>query len=174
MSDHKNRPKYDWRNYPPEEIPSSTEPPKQLTNSIRRGESILDIGCGVGRSTLALASIGHRISGIDINPLAIARAKTQASEAKVDVSFTTADATHLHNIESAAFDAVLMQAFLTTLATPEERTTAISESFRVLKLGGKLFMVEFLQNWNSSNYRDRYIRGIKLNLADGTFPVFSE
>ncbi len=55
-----------------------------------RGE-ILDLGCGTGRVALHLARRGHRVSGIDFNPILVAELHRRAADADLTVEARTAD-----------------------------------------------------------------------------------
>jgi len=72
-------------------------------------ERLLDVGCGTGGTTLALARrLGHaaRCTGIDISEPMIAAARQQAQAAALAVDFVCADAEH-HRFEPASFDMVV-------------------------------------------------------------------
>lgn len=55
------------------------------------GQSILDVGCGRGRHSIALADRGYQMTGIDLSRQSIADARARAAEAGVDVSFEVMD-----------------------------------------------------------------------------------
>ena len=54
----------------------------RLTSHIKRGQKVLDIGCGTGALTLRAALKGANVKGIDINPQMLEIAKKHAAEAK--------------------------------------------------------------------------------------------
>jgi SAM-dependent methyltransferase len=47
---------------------------------VPHGALILDLACGIGRHSVALAELGYRIVGVDISPVYIERAKVLAEE----------------------------------------------------------------------------------------------
>jgi SAM-dependent methyltransferase len=56
----------------------------------------LDLGCGTGGWAIDLARRGWMVTGIDMVPRAIARARRRAAAAGVDVKFVEGDLTALH------------------------------------------------------------------------------
>lgn len=110
------------------------------------GESVLDIGCGTG--TLAIAAkrqVGASavVCGIDPSPEMIARAKRKASRARMDIAFEIANAQSLP-FADARFDVVTSTVMLHHLRRTA-RVDAIVEARRVLKPGGRLLVVDFVQ-----------------------------
>ena len=61
--------------------------------SPRQSDSALDVGCGCGATTFALASRVRRVVGVDISAAVLSRARELAAQAAVDnVAFIEADA----------------------------------------------------------------------------------
>jgi ribosomal protein L11 methyltransferase len=59
-----------------------------LTQHLRRGETVLDYGCGSGILAIAAATLGAgRTAGIDVDPQAIAASRANAALNNVDVQF---------------------------------------------------------------------------------------
>jgi len=58
---------------------------KHLTSQIPLPEQaeVLDLGCGWGRHTNSLADLGYRVTGLDLSPRLIERARTMANERDV-------------------------------------------------------------------------------------------
>jgi 2-polyprenyl-3-methyl-5-hydroxy-6-metoxy-1,4-benzoquinol methylase len=67
---------------------------------------ILDVGCGTGRHSVELAHRGYRVTGIDLSPSQIERAREKAKAAGVEIDFRIADARALDFREE--FGLVLM------------------------------------------------------------------
>src|SRR4051812_37882523 len=77
--------------------------------SAEPGEHVLDVGCGTGGTTVAVAErLGPTggCVGIDISEPMITAARTRAEQAGAPVSFIQADVQD-HAFEPAAFDAVM-------------------------------------------------------------------
>lgn len=60
------------------------------------GGPLLDLGCGTGRMALRLAAQGYQVTGVDITPEMIARARQKAAAQAVSVEWVVADARAFH------------------------------------------------------------------------------
>jgi len=67
----------------------------------------LDLGCGVGTKSIALAKKGFKVTGIDIAPTAIQHARNKARKTGVDIKFIAANATNPSFLKNEKFDFVL-------------------------------------------------------------------
>jgi arsenite methyltransferase len=108
---------------------------------IEKGKSILDVGCGTGKTSSAFAKQrGCRVVGVDLSPRMIAWAKETAQREGVlnQVEFRTADAKQLP-FDDATFDAVICES---VLALVPDKTKALHEFIRVCKPGGYVGMNE--------------------------------
>ena len=72
----------------------------------QKAKRVLDVACGTGWHSIALAQRGYTAAGCDASPKMIERAKENAARAGVAVRFETADFTGL-DIFAECFDAVL-------------------------------------------------------------------
>jgi SAM-dependent methyltransferase len=98
---------------------------------------ILDVGCGPGTITAALAKATGSAVGIDISAKAVAAARAMAADARLpNVGFVRGTMTALP-FDEARFDAVFFHAVLYHLDAATLATT-LSEAKRVLKPGGIL------------------------------------
>jgi len=102
---------------------------KYLTDT---SQSVLDLGCGTGRTTRHLRDMGLNVVGVDISEKMIARAKMLHP----DIDFRVGDACNL-NFQDASFDTVLFSFNGLDCIYPETlRVKAIREIYRVLKPDG--------------------------------------
>ncbi|MGZ9413443.1 class I SAM-dependent methyltransferase [Mycoplasma sp. 480] len=98
---------------------------------------ILDLGCGVGRTTFALYELGYQnIVAIDISQNMIEKAKEINLSKKYNIEFKVEDASRL-SFKDNSFDYVLFS-FNGWPGIPSEksRINALKEVFRVLKEKG--------------------------------------
>lgn len=98
---------------------------------------VLDVGCGGGFLTNALARAGHNATGIDLSLNSLKIAKTQDATGKA--RYMQADAMLLPFLD-ASFDVVCAMDLLEHVEKP---ATVIKEASRVLKEGGLFFFHTF-------------------------------
>src|SRR5260370_25913519 len=67
----------------------------RLADEGRLTGRLLDAGCGTGENALLAASRGADVTGVDVAPTAIARARAKASERGLTARFEVADALDL-------------------------------------------------------------------------------
>ncbi len=109
---------------------------------IRPGRA-LDVGCGTGENAILLAQHGCKVTGIDLARDAIAAAQAKAAARHVDVEFVVGNALELdRHFGAGAFDTVIDSGLFHVL-TDEERPVYVRQVHRVLKPGGRYFMMCF-------------------------------
>lgn len=99
---------------------------------------ILDIGCGTGRHAIELAKRGYNVTGIDLSPSMLEKAKENAKKADVNIYFNVADARNPHFEDE--FDLVIMicEGGFSLMETDEMNFQILENASRALKKGGKL------------------------------------
>lgn len=102
---------------------------------LQTGARALEVGCGTGAVTRALAELvpAGRALGVDPSPVFLAKAR-ELSEAYDNLSFEQADARSLP-LDDQSLDAVVFHTTLCHVPGPEQ---ALAEAFRVLEPGGQL------------------------------------
>ena len=83
-----HRPPWDTQVTPPEVVELLDE------GSVRPGRA-LDLGCGTGTNSVALAQYGWTVVGVDFSMVAIRRARRRARRAGISCQFYRADVTDL-------------------------------------------------------------------------------
>ncbi|EGX57576.1 type 11 methyltransferase [Streptomyces zinciresistens K42] len=108
------------------------------------GDTVLDIGCGVGKPALQLVAARRtRVTGITISDVEVARAAENAAAAghRDLATFRNADVTDLP-FEDDAFDAAWA---VESLLHVPDRGRALAETARVLRPGGRLVIADTVQ-----------------------------
>jgi SAM-dependent methyltransferase len=98
----------------------------------------VDLGCGTGANAIYLAKHGFAVVGVDFSPVALAKARTRATEAGVECRFVAADLTADLSGLDAPFDLILDFGTLDDLA-PEGRR-AMADNVRRLTTPRSLFL----------------------------------
>jgi SAM-dependent methyltransferase len=68
---------------------------------------VLDVSCGIGTQALGLAALGHTVTGSDLSPRAIERARREAAARGLAIDFSVADMRSCDRHHRGAFDVVL-------------------------------------------------------------------
>lgn len=112
---------------------------------VKAGDKVLDIACGQGFFSRALAEKGGEVTGVDISAELIELAKKVKSQKEKiateagSVRYFVAPADKLNNnVVDKSFDTALI---VLAMQNIENFNGALAEAARALKPGGKLFMV---------------------------------
>lgn len=102
--------------------------------------TLLDIGGGPGRYSIALARMGYAVTLLDLSSVELDFARAKAKEEGVELAdYVRANALDLSALSPASYDAVLLMGPLYHLLSEDERRRAILEARRLLRDEGLLF-----------------------------------
>ena len=101
---------------------------------IHAGQRVLDVACGTGVVAITAARAGARVTGLDLTPELLARARDNARVAEVEIDWHEGDVEQLP-FGDAAFDVVVSQYGHMFAPRPD---VAVAEMLRVLKPGGTI------------------------------------
>src|SRR5436190_18356049 len=79
---------------------------------------VLDVGCGTGFLALRFAELGDVVTGIDLSPRMIDRARGKADQVGQDIDFRAGDASTL-DFADETYDVVAARHVIWTLPDPE-------------------------------------------------------
>jgi len=107
------------------------------------GSSVLDVGCGGGILSEALAKAGANVTAIDLAPELIEIAKLHALESGATVDYKVQAVEALAAERPGAFDAVTCMELLEHVPNPQ---AIIAACARALKPGGRLYVSTINRN----------------------------
>ena len=124
-----------WAHFAPLEA-ITTPPAAELVRraSPRAGQRVLDVACGTGVVAVTVARLGARVTGLDLTPELLERARENARIAGVDIEWHQGDVEQLP-FADATYEVVLSQFGHIFAPRPD---VAIAEMLRVLKPGGTM------------------------------------
>jgi SAM-dependent methyltransferase len=110
------------------------------------GASVLDLCCGEGRHTVALARRGYRMTGLDLSALHLRLARQAAKEAGVSVRWHRAD---MRDIPwEGEFDTVInVFTSFGYFESDDEDFKVLAGAVRVLKPGGRFLLDTINREW---------------------------
>lgn len=127
-----------------------TKPPEELLDLGREAAPwlpegtlrVLDVGTGPGTVAMAMALLGHRVTGVDLTSNMLRKARENAAAMGLDIDFFNTAAGALPFADES-FDVVISRNLTWALPEPEE---TFRQWKRVLKPGGRLIY------WDANHY----------------------
>jgi ubiquinone/menaquinone biosynthesis C-methylase UbiE len=115
----------------------------RFTSHIKKGQTVLDLGCGTGALTIRAAQKGAKVRGIDINPqmLRIAQERVDESGLRQNVELREMGVAELRAENAESYD-VVMSGLCFSELTEDELVYTLKEVKRILKQGGVLLVAD--------------------------------
>ena len=103
---------------------------------VKPGMAVLDVGCGTGATSLAMARMGASVTGLDVSTPMLGLARSRAAAAGLDIAFIEADASS--HAFAHAYDLVFSRFGVMFFDDP---IGAFANLHKALKPGGRLAFV---------------------------------
>ena len=129
-----------------------------LTSRIKKGQTILDLGCGTGALTLRAAQKGAKVKGIDINAQMLEIAQKQVIKKNLlqNINLCEMGVAELETEKSDIYDMVMSGLCFSELSE-DELIFTLKEVKRILKPGGFLLVADEVR---PKNILKRILNGI--------------
>ena len=135
------------------------------------GRRIADLGCGTGTlSVLLAAEGGHSVSGIDVSPEMVRRAREKSSGVFPQPVFTVADAAQ-PPLPARSFDVVLSRHVLWAMPDP---AAALQNWIELLTPTGALLLVEGRWNTGAGLAADRCLQLVSRRRDDAQLQMLND
>ncbi|MBU0945656.1 MAG: class I SAM-dependent methyltransferase [Proteobacteria bacterium] len=105
-----------------------------------RAQNIIDLCCGTGEQLRMLSCDNVRLTGVDISPAMLARARRQGPES---IHYLEADASRLP-FPDASYDAIIIS-FALHEKTARQHTAIFQEACRLLRADGHIIIADYSQ-----------------------------
>ncbi len=124
-----------WSHFVPLEMVTMPAAARLVAHArIRSGQRVADLACGTGVVAVTAARLGAQVTGLDLTPELLTRARLNAATAGVTIEFHEGDVEQLP-FPDAQFDVVVSQFGHMFAPRPD---VALGEMLRILKPGGTL------------------------------------
>jgi SAM-dependent methyltransferase len=102
---------------------------------LHAGDEVVDVGCGLGRLSRAVAGRVAKVRAIDISPQMLAQAREHNAHVE-NIEWILGDGTSLHPIADASADAITSHVVFQHIPDPQVTLGYVRDMGRVLRPGG--------------------------------------
>jgi 2-polyprenyl-3-methyl-5-hydroxy-6-metoxy-1,4-benzoquinol methylase len=126
---------------------------------------VLDLSCGIGTQALGLAQRGYQVTASDISARAVDRARREAAERRLDVSFSVANMLQARDHHPGQYDVVLaVENAVPHLLSDEEILQAFRQFYACCRPGGGC--VISVRDYENEDPTSPQIRPYSLKVTD--------
>jgi ubiquinone/menaquinone biosynthesis C-methylase UbiE len=104
-----------------------------------KGLRVIELGCGAGQNSIALARAGARVTALDFAESQLDKGRALAQKEKIDIEFIARDISDLSPYDDSSFDLGFSSC---TISFVEDIVKTFAEAFRVLVPGGRFVLCD--------------------------------
>lgn len=123
------------------------------TLALKNGHTVLDVPCGAGRIAVHLAKAGCQVTGVDLSPEFVARARRRLRRQHLPGRFLRADMRELDF--EGKFDAVIIWGGSFGYFSDLENLAFLTACARALRSGGALLIDDRSREWTLRHFRPK-------------------
>jgi 2-polyprenyl-3-methyl-5-hydroxy-6-metoxy-1,4-benzoquinol methylase len=143
---------------------------RQLTAIIRgrwpQTTTVLDVTCGIGTQSIALAANGFRVTASDLSPGAIERAMSEARKRGLEIEFSACDMLQAHAHHGGGFDVVIScDNALPHLLNDESIRAALKQMFDCVRPGGGCIIT--IRDYDKEQRGKNILKPYGVHVVDG-------
>ena len=98
---------------------------------------VLDVSCGIGTQVLGLTQAGYKVTGSDLSTRGIERARIEASNRDLKISYSVADMREAFDHHDAQYDVVIAcDNSVPHLLSDNDILTAFKQIYQCIRPGG--------------------------------------
>lgn len=129
--------------------------------------SVLDASCGIGTQSLGLAALGYEVTGSDLSPYEVERAKKEAAARNLTVDFHVCDMRHVSDHLAKQFDVVIScDNAVPHLLTDDEIRQALQQFWQCTRPAGGCIIT--VRDYEKEDLTQRTVKPYGIRDHDGT------
>jgi SAM-dependent methyltransferase len=135
--------------------------------------SVLDASCGIGTQSLGLAALGYNVTGSDLSPEEVERAKKEADERNLAIDFHVCDMRRVFDHFGKQFDLVIScDNSVPHLLTDEDILQAFQQFWRCTRPGGGCIIT--VRDYEKEDLSQRQVKPYGIRDHEGTRWLLSQ
>ena len=104
-----------------------------------KGLRVIELGCGAGQNSIALAKAGARVTAVDFAESQLEKGRLMAQKENLDIDFVAGDIADLSRYDNSSFDLGFSSC---TISFVNDISKVFAEVYRVIASGGRFILTD--------------------------------